>query len=39
MFISLSFWVIPVDISVEWPKTKIWGWGKGFYAVHLYLHL
>jgi len=21
--------VISVDTSVEWPKTKIWGWAKG----------
>jgi len=21
--------MIPVDTSVEWPKTEIWGWAEG----------
>jgi len=25
IFISSSVWMIPVDTSVEWPKTEIWG--------------
>jgi hypothetical protein len=28
MFISPSLWRTPVDMSVEWPKTEIWGWAK-----------
>jgi len=30
MFVSPFLWMVPVDTSVEWPKTKIWGWAKGF---------
>jgi hypothetical protein len=26
MSVSASVWMTPVDASVEWPKTKIWGW-------------
>jgi hypothetical protein len=35
MFMSPSVWMAPVDTSAERPKTEIWGWVKGFYAVHL----
>jgi hypothetical protein len=30
MFISPSVWMMPVDISVIWSQTGIWGWTKGF---------
>jgi len=26
MFISPTVWMMPVDTSIEWPKTEIWGW-------------
>jgi len=36
MFISRTVWMIPVDTSVEWPKTEIWGWIKGFFMPFIY---
>jgi hypothetical protein len=37
MSVSPSVWMLPVDISVEWPKTEIWGLDNRFYAVLLFL--
>jgi hypothetical protein len=37
---TTPIWMIPVDTSVEWPQTGIWGWAKGFFVlllIHFYL--
>jgi hypothetical protein len=31
--------MIKVDTSVEWPKTKIWGWAEGFLVLFIYFYL